>query len=300
MIYTVTFNPAIDYVMYLSEMNIGQVNRTAKEKIMFGGKGINVSIVLGNLGVDNIALGFVAGFTGEAIEKGVSEFGVKTDFIKLKEGNSRINVKIKSGKETEINGSGPDINKEALDKLFIKLDKLEQGDYLVLAGSIPKSMPSDIYEKIMERLKDKGILFVVDATKDLLLNVLKYNPFLIKPNNIELGEMFGVQLENDDEIEYYAKKLQKMGAVNVLVSMAGDGSMLVDSKGEVIKMGVAKGEVVNSVGAGDSMVAGFIAGYSQTEDYHYALRLGTASGGATAFSEGLATKQDIFELINKF
>lgn len=300
MIYTVTFNPAIDYVMYVKSINHGEVNRALKEEVMFGGKGINVSTVLGNLGVENVALGFIAGFTGDAIEKGVAEFGVKTDFIKLKNGMSRINVKLKADKETDINGSGPDISTTALNKLFEKLDNLKQGDYLVLAGSIPKSMPSDIYEKIMERLQNKGIMFVVDATKDLLLNVLKYKPFMIKPNNIELGEMFGIELKDETEIIHYAKKLQSMGATNVIVSMAGNGALLVASNGEVTKMGVPSGKVVNSVGAGDSMVAGFIAGYTQTGNYGYSLRLGSAAGSATAFSEGLATKDKIFELINQF
>lgn len=300
MIYTVTFNPAIDYVMYVKSINHGEVNRALKEEVMFGGKGINVSTVLGNLGVENVALGFIAGFTGDAIEKGVAEFGVKTDFIKLKNGMSRINVKLKADKETDINGSGPDISTNALNKLFEKLDNLKQGDYLVLAGSIPKSMPSDIYQKIMQRLQNKGIMFVVDATKDLLLNVLKYKPFMIKPNNIELGEMFGIELKDETEIIHYAKKLQSMGATNVIVSMAGNGALLVASNGEVTKMGVPSGKVVNSVGAGDSMVAGFIAGYTQTGNYGYSLRLGSAAGSATAFSEGLATKDKIFELINQF
>lgn len=300
MIYTVTFNPAIDYVMHTQALQLGAVNRAVKEEIMFGGKGINVSTVLGNLGVENVALGFIAGFTGHALEKGVRSFGVKTDFIELEKGMTRINVKLKATEETEINGAGPEINSDSLQQLFLKLDRLKKGDYLVLAGSIPKSMPSDIYEKIMERLQNKGIMFVVDATKDLLLNVLKYKPFLIKPNNHELGEMFGVQLKSDDEIVHYAEKLQEMGAKNVVVSMAGDGAMLVDSNGAVTKIGVPKGKVVNSVGAGDSMVAGFIAGYTETGDYSYSLRLGSAAGSATAFSEGLATKEEIFELINKF
>lgn len=298
MIYTVTFNPAIDYVMYLDSIEIGGVNRAIREEMMFGGKGVNVSTVLANLEIENVALGFVAGFTGEAIEKGLANIGVKTDFIKLKNGNSRINVKVKSGEETELNGSGPEIDEQSLEMLFDKLNKLEKGDYLVLAGSIPKSMPNDIYEKIMERLNGRGVMIIVDATKKLLMNVLKYKPFMIKPNNIELGEMFGVKLESEEQIIHYAKKLQKMGAVNVVVSMAGDGSILIASNGEVVRMGVAKGKVVNSVGAGDSMVAGFIAGYSETGDYSYAMKLGTASGGATAFSEGLATKEKIFELIN--
>lgn len=299
MVYTVTFNPAIDYMVYLDNMEMGSINRTRREEIMFGGKGINVSAVLEKLGVENIALGFTAGFIGEAIEQSLADNGIKTDFIRLKEGNSRINVKIKSGEETEINGSGPDVSKEALARLMKKLDKLKKGDYLVLAGSIPKSMPSDVYEKIMERLQNRGIMFVVDATGDLLLNVLKYKPFLVKPNNIELGEMFGVQLETEKEIVEYARRLCFMGAENVIISMAENGSILVNSKDEFIRMGVAKGKVINSVGAGDSMVAGFIAGYIDTGDYNYALRLGTASGGATTFSEGLATKDKIIEIMNK-
>lgn len=299
MVYTVTFNPAIDYVVYLDDIKMGNVNRTRREEIMFGGKGINVSAVLGKLGVENIALGFISGFIGEAIEQALADNGIKTDFIHLKEGNSRINVKIKSGEETEINGSGPDISEEALKKLMKKLDKLKGGDYLVLAGSIPKSMPSDVYEKIMERLQNRGIMFVVDATGDLLLNVLKYKPFMVKPNNIEIGEMFGVQLETEDEITRYARRLCSMGAENVIVSMAENGAILINSKGDFIRMGAAKGEVINSVGAGDSMVAGFIAGYIDTGDYSYAMRLGTASGGATAFSEGLAIKEKIIEIINK-
>lgn len=299
MVYTVTFNPAIDYVVYLDNIEMGSINRAGCEEIMFGGKGINVSAILWNLEIENIALGFTAGFIGEAIEQILADNGIKTDFIRLKEGNSRINVKIKSGKETEINGSGPNVSEEALGTLMKKLDKLKRGDYLVLAGSIPKSMPSDVYEKIMKRLQNRGIMFVVDATGDLLLNVLKYKPFLVKPNNIELGEMFGVQLETEEGITEYARRLCSMGAENVIVSMAENGSILVNSKGEFIRMGVAKGKVINSVGAGDSMVAGFIAGYIDTGDYNYAMRLGTASGGATAFSEGLATKDKIFEFMNK-
>lgn len=299
MVYTVTFNPAIDYVVHLDNMKIGNVNRTIREEIMFGGKGINVSAVLEKLGVENIALGFVSGFIGEAIEQALADNGIKTDFIHLKEGNSRINVKIKSGEETEINGSGPDVSEEALKELMKKLDKLKRGDYLVLAGSIPKSMPSDVYEKIMERLQNRGIMFVVDATGDLLLNVLKYKPFMVKPNNIELAEMFGVQLETEEKIVEYARRLCSMGAENVIVSMAENGAILINSKGDFIKMDAAKGKVINSVGAGDSMVAGFIAGYIDTGDYLYAMRLGTASGGATAFSEGLAIKDKIIELINK-
>lgn len=296
MVYTVTFNPAIDYVVHTGEMKLGATNRSEREELYFGGKGINVSVVLRELGVASKALGFTAGFTGEAIENGLSEMGIDTDFVRLKSGNSRINVKIKSSEETELNGQGPHIDDEAVAELFAKLGKLEDGDTLILAGSIPSSLPSDIYERILERLSHKKIRAVVDATKDLLLNVLKYKPFLIKPNNHELGEMFGVTLTTDEDIEKYARKLKDMGAVNVLISMAGDGAMLIDEDGKTHRCGVCKGKVKNSVGAGDSMVAGFTAGIEQG-DYEYALKLGTAAGGATAFSDGLAQKETIAELL---
>lgn len=298
MVYTVTFNPAIDYVVHTDEMTVGRVNRSKSEEMYFGGKGINVSIVLAELGIKSKALGFVAGFTGRAIEDGVSDMGVETDFVHLESGCSRINVKIKSDEETELNGQGPRIPESAIEQLYERLDKLQDGDVLVLAGSIPGTLPSDIYEKILAHLSDKRIKTVVDATKDLLLNVLKYKPFLIKPNNHELGEMFGVELKTDEEIIEYAKKLREMGAVNVLISMAGDGAILVDEHGSVHKCGVCKGTVKNSVGAGDSMVAGFIAG-SANGDYEYALKLGTAAGGATAFSDGLAKKDEIYRLLEQ-
>ena len=299
MIYTVTFNPAIDYVVELVSFNIGEINRTTREYMNLGGKGVNVSRVLTNLEVPNVALGFVAGFTGDALRNGLERMGVKTDFISLEEGNTRINVNIKGVEETDINARGPEIPNSAIDELFKKLDNLQSGDTLVLAGSIPTSLPNDMYEKIMERLYGKGIRFVVDATRDLLVKSLKYEPFLIKPNNHELGEIFGLELTKDNEIIYYARELKKQGAKNVLISMAGNGAILVDENDVAHKIGTPKGKVKNSVGAGDSMVAGFCAGYLEKGDYKYALRMGTAAGSASAFSESLATKQEVIDLLNK-
>lgn len=298
MIYTITFNPAIDYVIHAAEVKAGFVNRSDREEIYFGGKGINVSSVLAELGIPSKALGFVAGFTGEAIEKGLSDSGVVTDFVHLNSGFSRINVKIKSGQETELNGRGPDIPQDKIDELFGRLDSVFDGDTVVLAGSIPPSLPSDMYEKILCRLSEKKIRTVVDASGELLTNVLKYRPFLIKPNNSELEEIFGAVMKSTSDIIKYAGKLREMGAANVLVSMAGDGAVLVDENDETHICGVCSGTVKNSVGAGDSMVAGFIAG-CETGDYEYALKLGTASGGATAFSEGIAKKEKIFELLEQ-
>lgn len=299
MIYTVTFNPAIDYVVRMDQFILDTVNRTTAEEIYYGGKGINVSTVLKELGQDSVALGFIAGFTGNEIAQGLKNQGIQTDFICLKEGMSRINVKIKAQQETEINGQGPHIDAQALEALFQKLDLLQKDDVLILAGSIPSSMPEDSYEQIMKRMDGKGILTVVDATKNLLVNVLKYHPFLVKPNNYELGEIFQTVLKTSDEIVEAAKKLQQMGARNVLISMAGDGAILVAENGEIHQIGVPKGTVQNSVGAGDSMVAGFIAGYLEKKDYLYALRLGTASGSATAFSKGLAVKEEIERLLQE-
>ena len=298
MVYTVTFNPAIDYVVHTKEMQVGQVNRSESEEIYFGGKGINVSFVLHELGIPSKALGFVAGFTGAALENGVQASGIETDFVHLKNGFSRINVKIKSEEETDLNGQGPVIDEAALQELFEKLKQLKDGDTLVLAGSIPNTLPADIYERILESLSDRAIRTVVDATKDLLLNVLKYKPFLVKPNNYELGEMFGVTLHTTEEIATYAAKLKEMGAQNVLVSMAGDGALLLDEHGKTHVCGVCKGTVKNSVGAGDSMVAGFLAG-SIDGDYAYALKLGTATVGATAFSDGLAKREEIDRLLQQ-
>ena len=298
MIYTVTFNPAIDYVVRTGEMKVGVVNRTESDEIYFGGKGLNVSIILNELGIKSEALGFVAGFTGEAIENGMAKDGIKTDFVHLNNGFSRINVKIQSSFETEINGQGPEISEENIEELFKKLNKIQDGDTIVLAGSIPASLPSDIYERILEYLKNKKIRAIVDATGDLLMNVLKYKPFLIKPNNFELEEIFGVELKTAEDVSEYALKLKEMGAVNVLVSMAGDGAILADENGKIHACGVCSGTVKNSVGAGDSMVAGFIAG-CEKKSYEYALKLGTAAGGATAFSDGLAKKDLIYSLLEQ-
>lgn len=299
MIYTITFNPALDYIVKMDEFNLGHVNRSNNEFVYAGGKGINVSIVLNNLEVKSKALGFIAGFTGDEIERRVREFGCDTDFIKLKEGMSRINVKIKADVESEINGGGPEISAEALEELYGKLDTLKSGDILVLAGSIPKTMPTDVYERIMERLQEKGVKFIVDTTGESLLKVLKYNPFLIKPNHHELGELFGVKLNNKEEVIGYAKKLKDMGAQNVIISMAGDGAVLINSNGDVTTNNVPKGVVKNSVGAGDSMVAGFIAGYLNSGKIEEGFKLGVATGSASAFSEGLATKDYVYELLEQ-
>ena len=296
MIYTVTFNPALDYVVRVDHFTEGAVNRTEEEHIFYGGKGINVSAMLANLGYATTALGFVAGFTGDEIERGVKSLGFSSDFIRVKNGMSRINVKLKSHQESEINGMGPEITAGDVKALFEKLSHLEQGDVLVLSGSIPAAIDSRIYERILAAMEGRGVLTVVDAEKDLLMHVLKYHPFLIKPNNHELEAMFDVAMESQEDMVKYARRLQEMGAVNVLVYMAGDGSLLITEEGKVYSMGVAKGTVKNSVGAGDSMVAGFLAGYLENQDYFHALKLGTAAGGATAFSDGIGTKEEIMGL----
>ena len=297
MIYTVTFNPAIDYVVHFDHLRPGEINRNESEEFQFGGKGINVSNVLRTLGFETVALGFVAGFIGEGFEKGLTEMGLKTDLIHVKEGMTRINVKVKAAEETEINGVGPVITEADMEKLYEKLDAIGPEDVLVLSGSIPKCLPGDTYERIMARLDGRGIPIAVDATRDLLVNVLKYHPFLIKPNNHELGEIFGRVLHTDEEIVDCAKKLQEMGGRNILVSMAGAGALLLDEAGGVHRIGCPKGKVLNSVGAGDSMVAGFLAGWLGKQDYDYALKLGTATGSATAFSIGLAEKPLIDKLL---
>ena len=298
MIYTVTFNPAIDYVVRLGNpLQPGAVNRAAGEDCVLGGKGINVSGVLAQLGVESVALGFIAGETGAWLERGLTAQGLHTDFIWLENGMTRINVKIKAGQETELNGAGPNIPESAMQALETKLDALQKDDMLILAGSIPSCLPQSTYERLLARLQGRGVRAVVDATQDLLLKVLPYKPFLIKPNNHELSEIVRHELTTDDEIVAAAAGLQAQGARNVLVSMAGDGALLLDENGAVHRIGCPKGKVVNSVGAGDSMVAGFVAGYLRTGNYRYALRLGTACGSATAFSVGLATKEKINELL---
>ena len=299
MIYTVTFNPSLDYIFTVEHFRLGLTNRTETELILPGGKGINVSTVLGNLGIENTALGFVAGFTGEEIVREVEAMGINSDFIKIGQGMSRINLKLKNVDGTEINGIGPEISPEKVQELMRKLNTLQPGDILVLAGSIPQSMPDDIYRRILERLKGKEILTVVDATKDLLRNVLEYHPFLIKPNNHELGEIFGTTLTTRQDVIPYGKKLQEMGAQNVLVSMAGEGAVLIAENGQVFTAPAPEGRLVNGVGAGDSMVAGFLAGWLEKQDYAYAFRMGIAAGSASAFSERLATKAEVCEVYQR-
>ena len=297
MIYTLTFNPALDYVMRFGKIVPGSVCRSVYEEITAGGKGINVSVVLRELGLSSTALGFTAGFTGEYIERLLEAKGIKCDFIRLDSGFSRINVKLKAENETDLNARGPEIPDEKIKLLFEKLSRLESGDMLVLAGSVPDTLPPDIYEKILAMLSGKGVRFTVDATGSLLMNVLKYKPFLIKPNNFELGELFGTRADTDDEIEKYARRLKALGAVNVLVSMAEKGAMLIDANDKCQRISAAKGKAVNSVGAGDSMVAGFLAATESGKDYGCALRLGSAAGSATAFSEGLASAGKIKSIL---
>lgn len=299
MIYTVTFNPALDYAMRVENFEPGMTNRSSSEQILPGGKGLNVSTILTHLGIENTALGFIAGFTGREIERLFKESGCNSDFIELEHGISRINVKLKACEETEINAAGPEIDAAALEKLMAQLDTLKEGDVLVLAGSIPHSLPDSLYSDIMNRLSGRGIMFAVDATKDLLMNVLKYRPFLIKPNNHELGEIFGVKLKTREEVVPYAKKLIERGAVNVLVSMAGEGAVLVTESGETLDRPAPKGQVRNSVGAGDSMVAGFIAGWCESRNSLHAFKMGIASGSASAFSDELATKEEIEQVYSR-
>ncbi len=299
MIYTVSFNPSLDYILDVPAFKTGRVNRTMNENILPGGKGINVSIVLNNLGMENKALGFTAGFTGDALKRLLEERGVNTDFIQLKHGMTRINVKLRAKEETEINGQGPLIKEHHISDLHEKLGYLVQDDILVLAGSIPDSMPKSAYMDIMRLLQDKGIRIVVDATRELLMNVLPYKPFLIKPNNHELGEIFNVEITSKDDVIRYGKRLMEQGARNVLVSMAGDGAVLLAEDGRIYQAAAPKGELKNSVGAGDSMVAGFIAGYLESGSCEKAFQMGVCTGSASAFSEDLATREEVLDLLKK-
>ncbi len=293
MVYTVTFNPSLDYIVTVDDFKLGLTNRTTSELMLPGGKGINVSIVLSNLGIENTAIYFSAGFIGDEITRKVKEWGIKSEEIKVSNGCSRVNLKLKSIDGTEINGAGPDISKEAIESFYHKLEMLQEGDTLVLAGSIPQTMPETIYSDIMARLSGKGIRIVVDATKDLLVNVLEYKPFLVKPNNHELGEIFGVELNTREEVVPYAKKMIEMGAENVIVSMAGQGAVFVSANGDAYLREAPEGKLVNGVGAGDSMVAGFIAGYLENKDLLHAFKMGLSAGSASAFSEYLATQEEV-------
>lgn len=299
MIFTVTFNPSLDYIVRVDEMRLGTINRTNYEQLLPGGKSINVSIVLGNLGHPSRALGFSAGVTGVALEKLLADAGVDADLVHVKEGFTRINAKVKAVEETELNGQGPRIAPEDVDALFSKLDVLGQDDTLVISGSVPNTLPSDMYEQVMERLAGHGVRIVVDAERDLLTRVLPYRPFLVKPNNHELGDIFGVTLKTRDEVVPYARRMQEMGAQNVLVSMAGEGGVLVAADGQVYQSPAAKGTVVNSVGAGDSCVAGFLAGLMETGSYQTAFRMGLAAGSASAFSDHLATRPEVEDLMSR-
>lgn len=299
MIYTVTLNPALDYIIQVDQLKPGEINRTKGEMILPGGKGINVSMVLYELGYTSVALGFVAGFTGEKLIKDLKQRGIRTDFISVERGMTRINVKVKGREETEINGSGPDVPAIAVQVLMIQMERLKPGDILVLAGSVPEMMPEDIYEKLMSRLEGRGIKVVVDTTGRALIGTLKYRPFLVKPNHHELGEMFGVSINDKEQACMYARKLQEMGAVNVLVSMASEGAVLLDENGTYHECDAPKGNVKNSVGAGDSMVAGFLASYFETKDYTKAFHMAVAAGSATAFSAYLATGPEILEVFHK-
>ena len=299
MIYTVTFNPSLDYIVSVEDFRPGLTNRTDSELLLPGGKGINVSIVLKNLGISSIALGFVAGFTGDEVVRRLTEMGVESGFIGIGEGFTRINLKLQSIDGTEINGQGPKISGEKVQMLMEQLSRLEEGDVLFLSGSIPASMPDNTYQKIMERLDNRNVRIVVDATKDLLLNALPYHPFLIKPNNHELGEIFDVELGTRSEVISYAGKLKERGAQTVLVSMAGEGAVLVAADGQVYEAPAPEGVLINGVGAGDSMVAGFMAGYMEKEDYEYAFHMGLAAGSASAFSEYLATKEEILQVYDQ-
>lgn len=293
MIYTITFNPALDYISQVENFEIGKINRTKTEKILPGGKGLNVSTVLKNLGLGSTALGFIADFTGKELKRKIEEHGIETDFVEVKNGMTRINVKISSNEETALNGNGPEISEEELQQLLDKIDKIKKGDIVILAGNVPKCIKNNIYEIICLKLEKNGVTFIVDSTRELLINVLKYKPFLIKPNKDELQETFNVKINTNEEIVEYAKKLQEMGAQNVLISLGGDGAILITKEGKQYYKQAPKGQVVNTVGAGDSMVAGFIVGYLESGDYEQALKMGIATGSASTFSMNLATKEEV-------
>ena len=299
MIYTITFNPALDYILKVDNFEIGKINRTEAEKILPGGKGLNVSIVLKNLGFENTALGFIGGFTGEELQKRIEAQGINTDFIKVKKGITRINVKITSNQETALNGNGPEITDSDIQELLEKIDNIKKEDIVILAGNVPKCINKNIYEIICVNLERNGVTFIVDATKELLINILKYKPFLIKPNKEELEETFKVKISSKEDIIVYAKKMQMMGAQNVLVSLGGDGAILITSDNQILQSNAPKGKVLNTVGAGDSMVAGFLAGYIEQKNYEFALKMGISSGSASAFSMNLATKKDVESLLEQ-
>lgn len=299
MIYTITFNPALDYISQVENFEIGKINRTKTEKILPGGKGLNVSTVLKNLGIESTALGFIAGFTGEELKRSIEEKGIKTDFIKVEKGITRINVKISSNEETALNGNGPEITEEDINKLLEKIEKITKEDMVILAGNIPRCINNDIYEIICKTLEKNNVTFVVDATKELLMNVLKYKPFLIKPNKEELEETFKEKIETKEEIIVHAKKLQQMGAQNVLISLGGEGAILVTTEEKEYYSKAPKGKVLNTVGAGDSMVAGFIAGYEQSGDFEQAFKMGIATGSASSFSMNLATAGEVANLLKE-
>ena len=299
MIYTITFNPALDYISQVENFEIGKINRTKTEKILPGGKGLNVSTVLKNLGIESTALGFIAGFTGKELKRNIEEKGIKTDFIKVEKGITRINVKISSNEETALNGNGPEITEEDINKLLEKIEKITKEDMVILAGNIPRCINNDIYEIICKTLERNNVTFVVDATKELLMNVLKYKPFLIKPNKEELEETFKEKIETKEEIIVHAKKLQLIGAQNVLISLGGEGAILVTTEEKEFYSKAPKGKVINTVGAGDSMVAGFIAGYEQSGDFEQAFKMGIATGSASSFSMNLATAEEVANLLKE-
>lgn len=300
MIYTITFNPALDYISNVENFEIGRINRTKNEKILAGGKGLNVSIVLKNLEIDSTAIAFIAGFTGQELKNMIEKHQIKTEFINVKKGNTRINVKIKSDEEeTALNGNGPDIDKQNIDELLEKIRKIKSTDFVILSGNIPKCVDENIYEIISKELSKNCVKFTIDASKKLLLDSLKYGPFLIKPNKQELEETYNIKIENNNDIIFYAKKLQEKGAQNVLVSLGGEGAILVTEEKKAYYAKAPKGKVISTVGAGDSMVAGFLAGYIKSNDYKKALKNGVAAGSASSFSEELATKEEIEKIIDK-